>query len=122
MYLHGREMLSLQINNLSMHFVLPGNASAKIAIGFYPLFSIGLAYYQREYTPLVHVHIITEVSANTIQVVPGIFSFPGIAVARQANINRIAVTTTNPPEALSGADLVVKTLAHLSIEQAFSLF
>ncbi|MFZ2096002.1 MAG: HAD family phosphatase [Anaerolineales bacterium] len=48
-------------------------------------------------------------------------SIPGIAVARQANINRLAVTTINPPEALSGADLVVKTLAHLSIEQVDSL-
>jgi beta-phosphoglucomutase-like phosphatase (HAD superfamily) len=49
-------------------------------------------------------------------------SIPGVHAARKANIKCIAVTTTNPPEALSEADLVVKTLAQLSIEQVDSLF
>jgi HAD superfamily hydrolase (TIGR01509 family) len=49
-------------------------------------------------------------------------SIPGVEAARHANMKCIAVTTTNPPEALSGADLVVKTLAQLTIEQVDSLF
>jgi HAD superfamily hydrolase (TIGR01509 family) len=49
-------------------------------------------------------------------------SIPGIEAARRAGIHCIAVTTTNPPEALTHADLVVETLDQLSAEQFEALF
>ena len=44
-------------------------------------------------------------------------SIPGIEAAKRANMHCLAVTTTNPPEALTRADIVVKTLAQLSEDQ-----
>lgn len=49
-------------------------------------------------------------------------SIPGIEAARKAGMRTIAVTTTNPPEALTQADIVVETMDQLSIEQVESLF
>ena len=49
-------------------------------------------------------------------------SIPGLEAARRAAMHCIAVTTTNPPEALAQADIVVSTLAQLSVEQVQSLF
>lgn len=49
-------------------------------------------------------------------------SIPGIEAARQAGMHCIAVTTTNPPEALTQADIVVTTLDQLTIEQVEILF
>ena len=49
-------------------------------------------------------------------------SIPGIEAARKAGMRTIAVTTTNPPEALSQADIIVKTLDQLEINQVESLF
>jgi HAD superfamily hydrolase (TIGR01509 family) len=49
-------------------------------------------------------------------------SIPGIQAARSAGMRCIAVTTTNPPEALSQADIVVETMDQLSIQQVESLF
>jgi len=49
-------------------------------------------------------------------------SIPGIKAARKAGMRIIAVTTTNPPEALTQADIVVETLDQLTINQVESLF
>jgi HAD superfamily hydrolase (TIGR01509 family) len=49
-------------------------------------------------------------------------SLPGIEAARKAGMRIIAVTTTNPPEALTQAEIVVKTMDQLSIKQVESLF
>ncbi len=49
-------------------------------------------------------------------------SIPGIEAARRAGMRCIAVTTTNPPEALTQADIVVTTLEQLTEEQVESLF
>jgi beta-phosphoglucomutase-like phosphatase (HAD superfamily) len=49
-------------------------------------------------------------------------SIPGIDAARRAGMRCIAVTTTNPPEALTQADLVVGTMGQLTVEQVDSLF
>jgi HAD superfamily hydrolase (TIGR01509 family) len=49
-------------------------------------------------------------------------SIPGIDAARRAGMRCIAVTTTNPPEALTQADLVVGTMDQLTVEQVDSLF
>lgn len=49
-------------------------------------------------------------------------SIPGIEAARRANMRCLAVTTTNPPEALSGADIIVETMAQLTEERVRSLF
>ncbi len=49
-------------------------------------------------------------------------SIPGLEAARRAHMHCLAVTTTNPPEALAGADLVVETMAQLTEEQVRSLF
>jgi HAD superfamily hydrolase (TIGR01509 family) len=49
-------------------------------------------------------------------------SIPGIEAARRAGMRCIAVTTTNPPEALTQADIVVNTLEELTVEQVNSLF
>jgi HAD superfamily hydrolase (TIGR01509 family) len=49
-------------------------------------------------------------------------SIPGIEAARKAGMRIIAVTTTNPPEALTQADIVVETLDQLTINQVESLF
>jgi HAD superfamily hydrolase (TIGR01509 family) len=48
-------------------------------------------------------------------------SIPGIEAARRANMRCIAVTTTNPPEALTQADIVVETMDQLTVEQLFKL-
>lgn len=48
-------------------------------------------------------------------------SIPGIEAAKHAGMFCIAVTTTNPPEALSQADIVVETMDQLTIEQVESL-
>ena len=49
-------------------------------------------------------------------------SIPGIEAARHGGMHTIAVTTTNPPEALTQADIIVDSLAQLSIEQVEALF
>jgi HAD superfamily hydrolase (TIGR01509 family) len=49
-------------------------------------------------------------------------SIPGLEAAKHANMRCLAVTTTNPPEALIGADIVVETLAQLTEEQVVSLY
>lgn len=49
-------------------------------------------------------------------------SVPGIEAARSAGMRCIAVTTTNPPKALTKADIVVELLDQLSVEQVESLF
>ena len=49
-------------------------------------------------------------------------SIPGVEAAHLAKMKCIAVTTTNPPEALNKADLIVETLAQLTIEQVTSIF
>jgi HAD superfamily hydrolase (TIGR01509 family) len=49
-------------------------------------------------------------------------SIPGIEAARRAGMHCIAVTTTNPPEALTQADIVVDTLEQLTAEQVEALF
>ena len=48
-------------------------------------------------------------------------SIPGIEAARRAGMRCIAVTTTNPPEALTQADIVVETMEQLSVKQIESL-
>lgn len=48
-------------------------------------------------------------------------SIPGIEAAKHAGMFCIAVTTTNPPEALTQADIVVETMDQLTIEQVESL-
>lgn len=49
-------------------------------------------------------------------------SIPGVQAAHRANMRCIAVTTTNPPEALTQADIVVDTLDQLTVKQVESLF
>jgi HAD superfamily hydrolase (TIGR01509 family) len=49
-------------------------------------------------------------------------SIPGIEAALRANMHCIAVTTTNPPEALTRADIVVDSLELLTIDQLESLY
>ncbi len=49
-------------------------------------------------------------------------SIPGLEAARRAGMHSLAVTTTNPPEALVQADIVVDTLAQLSEKQLRFLF
>jgi beta-phosphoglucomutase-like phosphatase (HAD superfamily) len=44
-----------------------------------------------------------------------------VEAARRANMHCIAVTTTNPPEALTGADIVVETMEQLTVEQLENL-
>ncbi len=48
-------------------------------------------------------------------------SLPGVEAARRAHMRCLAVTTTNPPEVLTGADIVVETLAQLTEKQIRSL-
>lgn len=48
-------------------------------------------------------------------------SIPGLEAAHRAGMHCIAVTTTNPPEALTLADIVVETMAQLSVEQLNNL-
>jgi HAD superfamily hydrolase (TIGR01509 family) len=49
-------------------------------------------------------------------------SIPGIEAAIAAGMRCIAVTTTNPPEALTRADIIVETMQQLSLTQLRSLF
>jgi beta-phosphoglucomutase-like phosphatase (HAD superfamily) len=49
-------------------------------------------------------------------------SIPGIKAALSAGMRCIAVTTTNPPEALTQADIVVETMDQLMVNQVKSLF
>jgi HAD superfamily hydrolase (TIGR01509 family) len=49
-------------------------------------------------------------------------SIPGVDAARRAGMHCIAVTTTNPPEALTQADIVVTTMDQLTVKQLDSLF
>jgi HAD superfamily hydrolase (TIGR01509 family) len=49
-------------------------------------------------------------------------SIPGIEAARRAGMRCIAVTTTNPPEALTQADIVVETMDQLTVKQIEFLF
>jgi HAD superfamily hydrolase (TIGR01509 family) len=49
-------------------------------------------------------------------------SIPGVEAAYRAKMKCIAVTTTNPPEVLTRADIVVRTLDQLTVRQVESLF
>jgi HAD superfamily hydrolase (TIGR01509 family) len=49
-------------------------------------------------------------------------SLPGIEAAGKAGMHIIAVATTNPPEMLTQADIVVETLDRLTVEQVETLF
>ncbi len=49
-------------------------------------------------------------------------SLPGIEAACKGGMHCIAVTTTNPPEALTQADIVIETLDQLTSHQVESLF
>jgi HAD superfamily hydrolase (TIGR01509 family) len=49
-------------------------------------------------------------------------SIPGIDAAVKACMRCIAVTTTNPPAALTQADIIVDTMAQLTIDQVEALF
>jgi HAD superfamily hydrolase (TIGR01509 family) len=49
-------------------------------------------------------------------------SIPGIQAAKSACMHCIAVTTTNPPGLLTQADIIVDSMAELTIEQIESLF
>jgi len=49
-------------------------------------------------------------------------SIPGVEAARRANMRCLAVTTTNPPAALTRADIVVDTMDQLTEEQVKSIF
>ncbi len=49
-------------------------------------------------------------------------SIAGVEAACRAAMHCIAVTTTNPPEVLDQADIVVSTLAQLSAQQVQDLF
>ena len=49
-------------------------------------------------------------------------SIPGVQAAKLGGMRCLAVTTTNPPEALTQADLVVETMAQLTEQQVISLF
>jgi HAD superfamily hydrolase (TIGR01509 family) len=49
-------------------------------------------------------------------------SIPGVEAACRAGMHTIAVANTNPPEALTRADLVVVSLDQLSLDQVESLF
>jgi len=49
-------------------------------------------------------------------------SIPGIEASLRAKMRCIAVTTTNPPQALTRADIVVETLNQLTDDQVNSLF
>ncbi|OGO60316.1 MAG: hypothetical protein A2032_02700 [Chloroflexi bacterium RBG_19FT_COMBO_49_13] len=49
-------------------------------------------------------------------------SIPGVEAARSADMHCIAVTTTNPPDALTQADIVVETMVQLTIQQVESLY
>ena len=44
-------------------------------------------------------------------------SIPGIEAAKSGGMLCIAVTTTNPPDALTKADIVVESMAQLSVQQ-----
>jgi HAD superfamily hydrolase (TIGR01509 family) len=49
-------------------------------------------------------------------------SIPGIQAANKAGMHSIAVTTTNPPDKLTLADIVVETMDQLTVEQLDALF
>ncbi|HSB64998.1 MAG TPA: HAD family phosphatase [Anaerolineales bacterium] len=49
-------------------------------------------------------------------------SIPGVQAAKFGGMRCLAVTTTNPPEALTQADLVIETMAQLTEQQVDSLF
>lgn len=46
---------------------------------------------------------------------------PGVMAAKRAGMRCVAVLTTNPPEALRAADLIVPDLTHLTLEQLAEL-
>ena len=48
-------------------------------------------------------------------------SLAGVEAAHRARMHCIAVTTTNPPEALSQADIVIETLDQLTVEEIVKL-
>ncbi len=49
-------------------------------------------------------------------------AIPGIQAARSAGMRCIAVTTTNPPEVLSQADIVIESLQQITTAQINALF
>jgi HAD superfamily hydrolase (TIGR01509 family) len=49
-------------------------------------------------------------------------SIPGVEAARRAAMRCVAVATTNPPQVLTGADIVVTTMAQLTEIQVLALF
>ncbi len=49
-------------------------------------------------------------------------SIPGVEAAKRAKMHCLAVTTTNPPDVLGGADIVVETMAQLTEKQIRALY
>jgi beta-phosphoglucomutase len=48
-------------------------------------------------------------------------SIPGVQAAKSAGMKCIAVLTTNPPSALSQADVIIDTLDHLPVDTVWNL-
>lgn len=72
--------------------------------------------------PAVFLLAATQLNTTTQNCLVIEDSIPGVEAAHRANMRCIAVATTNPPEALHQADLVVVTMAQLSEDQFKSLF
>jgi HAD superfamily hydrolase (TIGR01509 family) len=72
--------------------------------------------------PAVFLLAATRLDVPPVQCIVIEDSIPGIEAARRAGMHCIAVTTTNPPEALTQADIVVTTLEQLTIDQVEALF
>jgi HAD superfamily hydrolase (TIGR01509 family) len=68
----------------------------------------------------VKASLLLEIPAQNCIVIED--SIPGIKAACRAGMRCIAVTTTNPPEALTRADIVVESLELLTVEQLESLY
>jgi HAD superfamily hydrolase (TIGR01509 family) len=49
-------------------------------------------------------------------------SIPGLEAARRAKMRCLAVSNTNPPQALQGADIVIETMSQLTEKQILALF
>ncbi len=72
--------------------------------------------------PAVFLLAASQLGASPVTCIVIEDSIPGIEAALSAGMHCIAVTTTNPPEALTQADIVVESMAQLSAEQIESMF
>jgi HAD superfamily hydrolase (TIGR01509 family) len=72
--------------------------------------------------PAVFLLAASQLGVNPADCVVIEDSIPGIEAAKRAGMHCIAVTTTNPPEALTQADIVVVNLDQLTAEQFDLLF